>query len=96
MNELTQYMTTANRIRKQLWQPEFNLNVVWHRLALAENLEYDLSPENLSCDGEFAPGSWKTRQRELFLTRAQQQLAFIEEHEMKHAMLMGGEFPIGE
>ena len=56
MNELTQYMTTANRIRKQLWQPEFNLNVVWHRLALAENLEYDLSPENLSCDGELAPG----------------------------------------
>jgi hypothetical protein len=29
-----------------------------------------------------------------FLTRAQKQLELVEQHEAKHAMLMGGPFPI--
>lgn len=80
MNELTQYIATANRIRKEMWQPEYDLNVYWHRCELAEKLQYDLSPENLSCDGEFAPGGWRARQREMFLTRALEQLDNVEEH----------------
>ena len=96
MRELIQYIATANRIQNQLGQPEYDLNVFWHRLALSQQILKDLSPENLSCDGEFAPGGWRARQREMFLTRALEQLEFLEEHEMKHAMLAGGEFPMGD
>lgn len=90
MRELTQYIATANRIQKQIQQTEYDLNIFWDRLDLSRKILQDLEPENLSCDGEFAPGGWKARQREMFLTRALEQLDNVEEH-----LSMGVAAPIG-
>ena len=80
MQELTQYVATANRNLKQLGQTEYDINIFWHRVDLSRKILQDLEPENLSCDGEFTPGGWRARQREMFLTRALEQLDNVEEH----------------
>lgn len=90
MQELTQYVATANRTLKQLGQTEYDINIFWHRVDLSRKILLDLEPENLSCDGEFAPGGWRARQREMFLTRALEQLDNVEEH-----LNMGVAAPIG-
>ena len=90
-NELKQYIDRANVMRKMFGQHEYDLNNVFHRRDLAQSLEYDLSPENLTCDGEVRGEALKRKYT--FLTRAQQQLELVEQHEKKHAMLMGGPFP---
>ena len=90
MYELNQYIATANRIQVELGHNEYDLKVFWDRLDLSRKILQDLEPENLSCDGEFAPGGWRARQREMFLTRALEQLDNVEEH-----LSMGVAAPIG-
>lgn len=94
MQELTQYVARANLMRKLFGDLDYDLNNVVHRRQLANDLERDLSPENLSCDGEVRGAA--LQQKAKYLRLVQKQLALLEEHEMKHAMLMGGEFPVGD
>jgi hypothetical protein len=93
-NELKQYVERANTFGKLFGEKEFDLNNVVDRQRLASKLDCDLSPENLTCDGEVRGEALKRKYT--FLTRAQQQLELVEQHEMKHAMLAGGPFPIAE
>ena len=91
-NELKQYIDRANALGKIFGSKEYDLNNVFDRRSLAEKLDWDLSPENLTCDGEVRGEALKRKYT--LLTRAQQQLELVEQHEMKHAMLMGGRFPL--
>jgi hypothetical protein len=91
-NELKQYLDRANTLGKLFGDKEYDLNNVLDRRRLAEKLDCDLSPENLSCDGEVRGAALKHKYT--FLTRALKQLEFLEEHECKHSMLAGGPFPI--
>jgi len=94
MQELTQYVARTNLMRNLFGDLDYDLNNVVHRRNLANDLERDLSPENVSCDGEVRGIALQQKVNHLRLV--QKQLAFLEEHEMKHAMLMGGAFPIGD
>jgi hypothetical protein len=91
-NELKQYLDRANTLAKLFGDKEYDLNNVFDRRRLAEKLDCDLSPENLSCDGEVRGKALKHKYT--FLTRVLKQLVAIEEHERKHYMLAGGPFPI--
>ena len=91
-NELKQYIDRANTFGKFFGEKEYDLNNVFDRRRLAEKLDCDLSPENLTCDGEVRGAALKHKYT--FLTRALKQLEALEEHEHKHSMLAGGPFPI--
>ena len=83
-NELKQYIDRANTFGKFFGEKEYDLNSAVDRRRLAEKLDCDLSPENLSCDGEVRGAALKHKYT--FLTRALKQLEFLEDHELKHAM----------
>jgi hypothetical protein len=83
-NELKQYIDRANTFGKFFGEKEYDLNNVFDRRRLAEKLDCDLSPENLTCDGEVRGEALKHKYT--FLTRALKQLEFLEDHELKHAM----------
>ena len=83
-NELKQYLDRANALGKIFGDKEYDLNSAADRRSLAEKLDCDLSPENLTCDGEVRGEALKRKYT--LLTRAQKQLEAIEQHELKHAM----------
>lgn len=71
MRELEQYVDELNWFRVQLMR-ERPLDLVQDRQRIFDRLECDLSPENLTCDGEMPRD--QVRRRYEFLTKAQQQL----------------------
>jgi hypothetical protein len=71
MTELEQYVNELNWYRVQLMR-ERPLDPVQDWQRIFDRLDCDLSPENLTCDGELPRD--QVRQRYEFLTRAQQQL----------------------
>ena len=81
-NELKQYLDHANTLGKLYGGKEYDLNNVFDRQRLAERLDCDLSPENLTCDGEVRGEALK--RKHTFLTRALKQLEALEEHEHTH------------
>ena len=83
-NELKQYIDETNVLNMIFGDKEYDLNIAVDRRSLAEKLDYDLSPENLTCDGEVRGVALKRKY--IFLTRAQAQLDILEQHEMKHDM----------
>jgi hypothetical protein len=83
-NELKQYLDRANTLGKLFGEKEYDLNSAADRRRLAEKLDCDLSPENLSCDGELRGEALKRKYT--LLTRALKQLEALEDHELKHAM----------
>jgi len=83
-NELKQYLDRANTLGKLFGEKEYDLNSAVDRRRLAEKLDCDLSPENLSCDGELRGEALKRKYT--LLTRALKQLEALEDHELKHAM----------
>ena len=91
-NELKQYLDRANTLAKLFGDKEYDLNNVFDRRRLAEKLDCDLSPENVSCDGELRGSALQKKIKQLNL--AKWRLEAIEEHERKHYMLAGGHFPI--
>ena len=91
-NELKQYLDRANTLGKLFGEKEYDLNSAGDRRRLAEKLDCDLSPENLTCDGEVRGEALKRKYT--LLTRALAQLTALEEHERKHSMLAGRPFPI--
>lgn len=63
MNQLDHYIARQNQLKKHFGEPAMNPNNLTKDdvRSLRLSLECDLSPENLSCDGEL-PAS-KVRQR---------------------------------
>jgi hypothetical protein len=54
MKELNAYLTQKNEWRAIFGDKPLSLNSAKDRKKVAESLSCDLSPENLTCDGELA------------------------------------------
>lgn len=73
---IEQYVDQKNAFRRLFKQPEFSLLRASDRQYIASCLDSDISPENITCDGE-RPAS-QVRQLYAFYTRAAQELASID------------------
>ena len=76
ISNLEQYVESKNRFRKIFGDPELSLLGANDRKIIAELIDCDLSPENLSCDGE-APAAY-VRQKHAYLCRVAQELMSID------------------
>jgi hypothetical protein len=54
MSSLTDYVDHINFFRKAAKQPLLSLAIAKDRQAIADRIDGDLSPENLTCDGELS------------------------------------------
>ena len=72
MKELNAYLTQKNEWRAIFGDKPLSLKSPFDRQIIAGNLDSDLSPENLSCDGELAGN--QVRSRYNLLTKAVAQL----------------------
>ena len=52
MSALTQYLDRKNSFAKIFGGKELSLQVAADRQRIADSIDADLSPENLTCDGE--------------------------------------------
>ena len=76
ISNLEQYVEQKNRFRKLFGEPELSLLGANDRKIIAEFIDCELSPENLTCDGE-APAAY-VRQKHAFLCRCAQELMSID------------------
>jgi hypothetical protein len=76
ISTLEQYVDGKNRWGKLFDKPALSLLNAKDRQAIANSIDADLSPENLTCDGEL-PRS-QVQQRYQFLTRAARELQSID------------------
>ena len=76
ISNLEQYVESKNRWRKIFGEPELSLLGANDRKIIAECIDGELSPENLTCDGEADP-RW-VRKQHVFLTRCAQELLSID------------------
>lgn len=73
MKELQQYIDRQNQFLRAAGKEEITMPLFYdHFLQLQEALQYDLSPENLCCDGELQ--GEVLRRKERFLATVQAQL----------------------
>jgi len=72
MKDLKQYVENKNRWNLIFNNRCFDLAVAADRQAIAESLDADLSPENLTCDGELPRA--QVLERLKFLNKAVHQL----------------------
>lgn len=72
---LAAYVNRINELRKWVGKPTFNVRNLSpaDHTYLRGRLEYDLSPENLSCDGELS--RLEVARRRSFLLACQRELA---------------------
>ena len=82
MTALIDYLDRANAFRVLLKHAPYDLNNSQDRDRLADLLEADLSPENLTCDGELDRAEVNSRYQ--YLSLAQKQLEALERHEALH------------
>jgi hypothetical protein len=54
MSALQDYIDRVNYFRKALKQPLLSLSTAADRQTIADRIDGDLSPENLTCDGELS------------------------------------------
>jgi len=73
---LETYVEMKNSWSKIFKGKELSLLNAQDRQAIADSLDADLSPENLTCDGELPAG--QVRQRAAFLRRCAQELQSID------------------
>jgi hypothetical protein len=85
MSALTEYLDHCNQIRELVGTRLWDLNNPEDRASLRDRVESDLSPENLTCDGELARSKVDRRYR--YLMKVQKQLDFLEQHEEIHRAL---------
>jgi len=71
MTELDQYVRDLNDWRVKFFKQE-PLTVAQHAQQLLDRVDSDLSPENLTCDGELPRA--EVQRRYTFLTRVRAQL----------------------
>ena len=76
ISNLEQYVEQKNRIRAIFGEPELTLLGANDRKIIAEHIDCELSPENLTCDGE-APAAY-VRQKHAYLCRCAQELISID------------------
>jgi hypothetical protein len=72
MKELQAYVERKNSWGKLFGSKALDLNSAKDRQAIASSIDCDLSPENLSCDGELSRSAVNARYTQL--TRAAAQL----------------------
>ena len=72
MSALTDYVHTINRMNKIFGAKVYDIEDAEDRKALLAKIECDLSPENLTCDGELPAATVRKRYNQL--TRAQKEL----------------------
>jgi hypothetical protein len=76
ISTLEQYVTQMNTWRKISKRPELSLLNAKDRQTIANSIDGELSPENLTCDGELSPSM--VRQRHARLTRVAKELMSID------------------
>jgi hypothetical protein len=76
ISNLETYVETKNSWAKIFKGKELSLLNAKDRQAIANSLDADLSPENLTCDGELPAA--QVRQRQQFLFRCAQELISID------------------
>ena len=76
MNDLKQYVENKNRWNVIFNNRCFDLAVAADRQAIAESLDADMSPENLTCDGELPRA--QVIERLKFLNKAVAQLLVLD------------------
>lgn len=62
---LKNYLEQANAYRKIFGKPEYDLRKAEDRKSLANRIDGDLSPENLTCDGELSRSAVQARYKVL-------------------------------
>ena len=73
---LETYVEQKNNWERLFKQPELSLLNSRDRQRIADSIDQDLSPENLSCDGELSYS--QIQQRYSFLTRCARELLSID------------------
>ena len=76
ISALEAYVERKNSWGKLFGSRELSLLNPKDRQAIANSLDADLSPENLTCDGELSPAAVRDRQR--FLFRCAEELISID------------------
>lgn len=76
ISNLEQYVESKNRWRAVFGEPELTLLGANDRKIIADMIECDLSPENLTCDGEADPAY--VRKQHAFLIRCAQEMLSID------------------
>jgi hypothetical protein len=76
MKALQAYVDQKNRFKAIFGEAPLNLNNPADRQTIAESLDCDLSPENLSCDGELSYSEMNSRYQ--VLSRAGKQLKALD------------------
>jgi len=76
MKALQAYIDRKNQWNAMFNGEQFEIKTRAGRQRLADNIDCELSPENLSCDGELS--ATQTRHRYLELTRVAQQLTALD------------------
>ena len=76
ISNLETYLEMKNKWSKIFNGKELSLLNAKDRQAIANSLDADLSPENLTCDGELPAA--QVRQRQAFLFRCAQELVSID------------------
>ena len=65
MSALQVYLVHQNRLRTIFKQPSLDLTSAEDRMQLAAGIDCQLSPENLTCDGELPQAAVQSRYRQL-------------------------------
>jgi hypothetical protein len=65
MSALTAYLDRKNSFAKIFGHKELSLQVAADRQRIADSIDSDLSPENLTCDGELPRSQVQARYKQL-------------------------------
>lgn len=76
ISTIEQYVERKNSFAKLFGTPALSLLRAEDRQKIADSIDAELSPENLTCDGELSRS--QVQQRYNFLTRAAQELRSID------------------
>lgn len=76
LSNIEQYIDQKNQWRAVFGQTPLSLFRQQDRQALANSIDSDMSPENLTCDGELSPSAVSKKMR--YLTRCAEELLTID------------------
>jgi len=76
VSALTAYVDQKNKWQKLFKGPQYEIQTARGRQRIADSLDADLSPENLSCDGELPRAEVARRYKTL--TKAAQELVQLD------------------
>lgn len=71
MSALTAYLDRKNSFAKLFGSKELSLQVAADRQRIADSIDADLSPENLTCDGELPRSQVQARYKQLTAAAAE-------------------------